>query len=371
MKNIKKLGIGVLVLGIIFATSFFIKSNKKDITKYETTQLKKETIQTKIVATGKVVPEDEVEIKPQIAGIIDKILVKEGDQVKAGDLLVKIKVVPNEQTLNSAEGRVKSAKIVLANSETEFTRNKKLFSKGIISEQEYNSIELQYNQSQQNLKNAESDLQIIKLGSSDGSSVTNTNVRATVTGTVLEIPVKKGDQVIQANTFNPGTTIATIADLNVMIFEGKVDEGEVSKLKKDMNLEVNLAAIENKIYRAKLKFIAPKGVEEGGAVQFKIEAEVIIDNEFFVRAGYSANASIITAKRENVNALSEAVIQYNKETKMPFVEIETGDQEFEIIEVELGLSDGINIEVISGISEKDKVKIWSITKPNKINKWEK
>ena len=241
----KKIGIGLLVLGVIFATSFFIKSNKKDVTIYETTQLKKETIQTKIVATGKVIPEDEVEIKPQIAGIIDKILVKEGDQVKAGDLLVKIKVVPNEQTLNSAEGRVKSAKIILANSEIEFIRSKKLFSKGIISEQEYNSIELQYNQSQQNLKNAESDLQIIKLGSSDGSSVTNTNVRATVTGTVLEIPVKKGDQVIQANTFNPGTTIATIADLNVMIFEGKVDEGEVSKLKKNMNLEVNLAASNN------------------------------------------------------------------------------------------------------------------------------
>jgi HlyD family secretion protein len=156
-----------------------------------------------------------------------------------------------------------------------------------------------------------------------------------------------------------------------MIFEGKVDEGEVSKLKKDMNLEVNLAAIENKIYQAKLKFIAPKGVEEGGAVQFKIEAEVVIDNEFFVRAGYSANASIITAKRENTNALSEAVIQYNKETKMPFVEIETGDQEFEIREVELGLADGINVEVISGISENEKVKVWSITKPNKINKWEK
>ena len=370
MKNLKKIGIGLLALGVIFATSFFIKSNKKDITEYETTQLKKETIQTKIVATGKVIPEDEVEIKPQIAGIIDKILVKEGDKVMAGDLLVKIKVVPNEQTLNSAEGRVKSAKIVLVNSETEFTRNKKLFTKGIISEQEYNSIELQYNQSQQNLKNAESDLQIIKLGSSDGSSVTNTNVRATVTGTVLEIPVKKGDQVIQANTFNPGTTIATIADLNVMIFEGKVDEGEVGKLKEEMGLEVNLAAIENKIYKAKLKFIAPKGIEEGGAVQFKIEAEVLIDNEFFVRAGYSANASIITANRENVNSLSEAVIQYDKDTKKPFVEIETGDQEFERREVKLGLADGINVEIISGVSEKEKVKIWSITKPNKINKWE-
>ena len=371
MKNFKKFGLVFLILGIIFASTFFIKSNKKDVTKFETTQLSKVTIETKIVATGKVIPEDEVEIKPQIPGIIDKILVKEGDKVKAGDLLVKIKVVPDEQALNGAEGRVKNAKFVLENAETEFLRNKKLFSKGIISEQEYNNIELQYNQAEQNLKNSENDLQIIKLGSSDGSSVTNTNVRATVTGTILEIPVKKGDQVIQANTFNPGTTIATIADLNVMIFEGKVDEGEVSKLKKEMDLEVNLAAIENKIYPAKLKFIAPKGIEEGGAVQFKVEAEVLIDNEFFVRAGYSANASIITAIRENVNALSEAVIQYDKDTKIPFVEVEVGDQEFEKRELKLGLADGINVEVISGISEEDKVKIWNITKPNKINRWEK
>ena len=368
MKNLKRIGLGVLILGMVFATSFFIKSNKKDLTKYETIQLSKETIETKIVATGKVIPEDEVEIKPQIAGIIDKILVEEGDKVKAGDLLVKIKVVPNEQTLNSAEGRVKNARIILNNSETEFKRNKTLYLKGIISEQEYNNIELQYNQSLQNLENAESDLQIIKLGSSDGSSVTNTNVRATVTGTVLEIPVKKGDQVIQANTFNPGTTIATIADLNVMIFEGKIDEGEVGKVKQGMDLTINLAAIEDKTYPAKLKFIAPKGVEESGAVQFKIEADVFIDNEYFVRAGYSANASIITAKKENVNSLSEAVIQYDLETKDPFVEIETGDQEFERREIVLGLADGINVEVISGLNKDEKVKVWNITKPNKRDK---
>ena len=368
MKNLKKIGLGVLILGMVFATSFFIKSNKKDLTKYETIQLSKETIETKIVATGKVIPEDEVEIKPQIAGIIDKILVEEGDKVKAGDLLVKIKVVPNEQTLNSAEGRVKNARIVLNNAEVEFKRNKTLYSKGIISEQEYNNFELQYNQSLQNLENAESDLQIIKLGSSDGSSVTNTNVRATVTGTVLEIPVKKGDQVIQANTFNPGTTIATIADLNVMIFEGKIDEGEVGKVKQGMDLTINLAAIEDKKYPAKLKFIAPKGVEESGAVQFKIEADVFIDDEYFVRAGYSANASIITAKKENVNSLSEAVIQYDLETKDPFVEIETGDQEFERREIVLGLADGINVEIISGVNKDEKVKVWNITKPNKRDK---
>ena len=365
MKNYKKIALILLIIGIVFATTFFITSNNKALVPFETTKMIKATIENKIVATGKVVPEDEVEIKPQIAGIIDKILVKEGDKVKAGDLLVKIKVVPNEQTLNSAEGRVKSSKIILSNSEIEFKRNKSLFLKEIISEQEYNNIELQYNQSLQNLKNAESDLQIIKLGSSDGSSVTNTNVRATITGTILEIPVKKGDQVIQANTFNQGTTIATIADLNIMIFEGKVDEGEVSKLKQEMDMIINLAAIEDKNYPAKLKFIAPKGIEESGAVQFKIEADVYLDDEYFVRAGYSANASIITDKRNEVDALNEAVIQYDLETKKPFVEIEIGDQEFERREIVLGLADGINVEIISGLKKDEKVKIWSITQPNK------
>ena len=365
MKNYKKIALILLIIGIVFATTFFITSNNKALVPFETTKMIKATIENKIVATGKVVPEDEVEIKPQIAGIIDKILVKEGDKVKAGDLLVKIKVVPNEQTLNSAEGRVKSSKIILTNSEIEFKRNKSLFLKEIISEQEYNNIELQYNQSLQNLKNAESDLQIIKLGSSDGSSVTNTNVRATITGTILEIPVKKGDQVIQANTFNQGTTIATIADLNIMIFEGKVDEGEVSKLKQEMDMIINLAAIEEKNYPAKLKFIAPKGIEESGAVQFKIEADVYLDDEYFVRAGYSANASIITAQRKEVDALNEAVIQYDLETKKPYVEIEIGEQEFERREIVLGLADGINVEIISGLKKDEKVKIWSITQPNK------
>ena len=365
MKNYKKIALILLIIGIVFATTFFITSNNKALVPFETTKMIKATIENKIVATGKVVPEDEVEIKPQIAGIIDKILVKEGDKVKAGDLLVKIKVVPNEQTLNSAEGTLKSSRIILTNSEIEFKRNKSLFLKEIISEQEYNNIELQYNQSLQNLKNAESDLQIIKLGSSDGSSVTNTNVRATITGTILEIPVKKGDQVIQANTFNQGTTIATIADLNIMIFEGKVDEGEVSKLKQEMDMIINLAAIEEKNYPAKLKFIAPKGIEESGAVQFKIEADVYLDDEYFVRAGYSANASIITAQRKEVDALNEAVIQYDLETKKPYVEIEIGNQEFERREIVLGLADGINVEIISGLKKDEKVKIWSITQPNK------
>ena len=361
----KKIGIAVLVTGIVYASAFFIKSNSKALLDYETTTLTIATIENKIVATGKVVPEDEVEIKPQIAGIIEKIMVQEGEKVNAGDLLAIIKVVPNEQSLNNAQGRVKNSEYILTNMQSEFDRNKTLYSKGIISEQEYNNIELKYNQSVQDLENAKSDLQIIKLGSAGGSSIANTNIRATVTGTVLEIPVKKGDQVIQANTFNAGTTIATIADLNIMIFEGKVDEAEVGKLGQDMPLVVTLAAIEDKEYAAKLKFIAPKGIEEAGAVQFKIEGEVYLDDEYFVRAGYSANASIITERRDSVLAISEALLQYDLKTKEAYIEVEIGEQEFERREIELGLSDGINAEILSGITKEDKIKIWNETKAKK------
>ena len=365
MKHSKKIGLGLLFLGIIFASAFFIKSNSKPLVEYETTTLTIATIENKIVATGKVIPEDEVEIKPQIAGIIQKILVKEGDEVRAGDLLAQIKVVPNEQSLNNAQGRVKNSKFILTNSKAEFHRHKTLFDKGVISQQEFNTIELQYNQALQDLENAKSDLQIIKIGSSGGSGIANTNIRATVTGTVLEIPVKKGDQVIQANTFNAGTTIATIADLNIMIFEGKVDEAEVGKLSQDMSLIVTLAAIEGKEYNAKLKFIAPKGIEEAGAVQFKIEGEVYLDDDYFVRAGYSANASIVTERKDSVIAISEALLQYDLKTKDPYVEIEIGDQKFEKKEITLGLSDGVYAEILSGVTKEDKIKIWNKTEAEK------
>tara|TARA_B110000444_G_scaffold209673_1_gene204630 strand:+ start:285 stop:1427 length:1143 start_codon:yes stop_codon:yes gene_type:complete len=365
MKYLKYIGIALLVGGILFASAFFIKSNSKSSIVYDTETLITTTIEEKIVATGKVLPEDEVNIVPQIAGIIQEIYVEEGDEILAGELIARIKVVPNEQTLNSAQGRVKNAEIVMKNSKIEFKRNKALFKKEIISEQEYNSSELRYSQDTQNLSNAKSDLQIIRLGSSGGSSITNTNVRATVSGTILEIPVKEGDQVIQANTFNAGTTIATIADLNKMIFEGQVDEGEVGKLTVDMPLVVTLGAIEGKEYKAKLRLIAPKGTEVAGAIQFKIEGEVYLDDEYVVRAGYSANASIVTDKKVNITAISEALLQYDSKTKVPYVEVETSSQKFVRKEVKLGISDGVNAELISGLKKSDKIKVWNKTEPIK------
>jgi len=365
MKYLKYIGIALLIGGILFASAFFIKSNSKSSIVYDTETLITTTIEEKIVATGKVLPEDEVNVVPQIAGIIQELYVEEGDEILVGELIARIKVVPNEQTLNSAQGRVKNAEIVMNNSKIEFNRNKALFKKEIISEQDFNSVSLRYNQDMQNLSNAKSDLQIIRLGSSGGSSITNTNVRATVSGTILEIPVKEGDQVIQANTFNAGTIIATIADLNKMIFEGQVDEAEVGKLSIDMPLVVTLGAIEGKEYKAKLRLIAPKGTEVAGAIQFKIEGEVYLDDEYVVRAGYSANASIVTDKKVDVIAISEALLQYDSKTKTPYVEVETSSQKFVRKEVKLGLSDGVNAELISGVKESDKIKVWNKTEPIK------
>lgn len=363
-KAIKYILIIALILGGIYATYFFISTNNQDPIQYEYENPVKTTIEKKTVATGKVVPEDEVEIKPQISGIVHEVFVKEGQVVNTGDLIAKIKVVPNEQALNSALGRVDNAKIVLENSNVDFNRNKELYSKAIISNQDFIAIELRNKQSKQELVNAENDLKIIQIGTA-GRGAMNTNIRATVSGTILTVPVKKGDQVIESNNFNPGTTVATIADLTDMIFEGQVDEAEVSKLKMDMSLLISLGAINNKTFNAKLRFVAPQGIEEQGAVQFKIEANVVLDTNFFVRAGYSANATIIIGQKENIMAIKEALVQFDVETAKPYVELEMGDQEFERREVELGISDGIMVEVLKGLNEKDRVKVWNITEPFK------
>lgn len=363
-------GLGLLALATIVAVIKVNKSNSKPKKTYKTEQLEKMNITNKVVATGKVIPLEEVEIKPQISGIIDKVYLEEGALVKAGDLIATVRVVPNEQSLASARGRVNSVKIQLNNAETQYNRNKKLFERGVISRQAFETSELSYNQAKNDLRNAENDYQIIRKGSA-GSSGANTNIRATASGMVVEVPVKKGYQVIQANNFNPGTTIATIADMNKMIFEGKVDEAEVGKLNLGMDLDITIGAIEDEKFPAKLNFIAPKGVEESGAIQFKVKGDITLkDVKAMVRAGYSANASIIIEKKDSIYAIREALLQYDKKSKKPYVEVrkgETGD--YEKRDVELGVSDGINVEILSGIEKDDEIKVWN--KENKKDKEKK
>ena len=366
MKNLKYLGIALIIFGAVFAMLYFIKTNSKPLVEYDIQSPKIQSIEKKTVVTGKVIPEDEVEIKPQISGIIELLYVDEGDLVTNGDLLAKVKVVPDEQALNTAKGRLSNTLILFENAKIEFKRNQSLFEKEIISKQQFDNAKLSYDQAEQNLKNARSDLQIIKLGSAGGSKIANTNIRATVAGTILEIPIKEGDQVIESNTFNAGTTIATVADLKKMIFEGKVDEAEVEKLVIGMPLTVNLGAIQDKDFEAKLNFIAPKGNEEQGTVQFKIEGDVYLDDSVFIRAGYSANASLVLEKKDSVMGISEALLQFDKITNNPYVEVKNDKGKFERKNIELGISDGINVEVLSGLSLEDEIKVWNKTEPIKI-----
>ena len=243
-----------------------------------------------------------------------------------------------------------------------YNRNKKLFDKGVVARQVFESNELAYNQAKQNLQNAKDDYEIIKKGSTGASgSTANTNIRATTSGMILEIPVKEGYQVIESNNFNAGTTIAFIADMSKMIFEGKVDEAEVGKIKKDIDLDITLGAINDKKFPAKLNFIAPKGTETNGAVQFTIKADLTLDKDYFLRAGYSANAEIVLEQKDSVLSVKESVLQFDKKTDKPYVEIKIGEDIFERKELELGISDGINVEIISGITKDDNIKIWNKT----------
>ena len=357
----KRAKIILIVIAIFFiaALVWFGKKNSKSILVFETETPFRTTIVKKTVATGKVIPLEEIEIKPQITGIIDKVMLLEGSKVKKGDLIAVVRVVPNEQALISAKGRVDNTKLRVNNGQVSFKRTKNLFDKGVIARAEYESAELSYDQAKQDLKNAENDYLIIKKGSANLGGGANTNIIAQMSGTILEIPVKEGDQVIQSNNFNAGTTIASIADMSKMIFEGKVDESEVGKLVRGTTIEVSIGAIEGKKFPAKLNFIAPKGTEEGGAVQFKIKADVSLDDNFFIRAGYSANAEIILVKKDSVLSIKEGLLRFEKETEAPYVEVETTQGVFEKRMVELGTSDGVNVEIIKGVVAEDKIKIWN------------
>jgi HlyD family secretion protein len=357
----KRSKIILIVIAVLFiaALVWFGKKNSKSILEFETETPFRTTIVKKTVATGKVIPLEEIEIKPQITGIIDKVMLLEGSKVKKGDLIAVVRVVPNEQALISAKGRVDNAKLRVNNGQISFKRTKNLFDKGVVARAEYESIELSYKQAKQDLKNAENDYLIIKKGSANLGGGANTNIIAQMSGTILEIPVKEGDQVIQSNNFNAGTTIASIADMSKMIFEGKVDESEVGKLVRGTKIEVSIGAIEGKKFPAKLNFIAPKGTEEGGAVQFKIKADVSLDDDFFIRAGYSANADIILVQKDSVLSIKEGFLRFDKETEEPYVEIQTSEGVFEKRNVKLGTSDGVNVEVLEGVTKDDAIKIWN------------
>ncbi len=372
----------LVTIGVLFSVSMYwlYSKNIEDPVVYETEKPAMGSIIKKTVATGSIVPKEEVLIKPNISGIIDEIFVEAGEIVKAGDLIAKVKVVPNVSSLNSAKNNINSvrtqvetARLAFENQKSIYNRQKELFEKGVISANEFDNAQLAYDQAQQRLRQeqvgltaASQNYDIVRTGTTRGMGASaNTEIRATVSGMVLDVPVKTGNQVIEANNFNDGTTIATLADVDKMIFEGKVDESEVGKIKEGLPLEITVGALPDKTFDAVLDYIAPKGVDENGAIQFEIKGTMknLDTTSTFIRAGLSANASIILAKADDVLTIKEALVQYDPKTQKPFVEVMVGDQKFERRQVELGVSDGIDVEIKSGVSKDDNIKVWNQLKP--------
>ena len=355
----KKVLLIFLVLALLstFAGTFYYlyaKSEEPPVV-YDTATSEVATIIHKTVATGSVVPRQEVEIKPQISGIIDQLYVEPGDTVKQGDLIARIIVIPNMVSLNNAENRVNLARIRFEDAKLDLDRNRKLVDEGTISRSEFQKVEIAHQNAAQELEGAIDNLEIVRKGSTARTeSSSNTLVRATISGMVLEVPLEAGASVIEANTFNDGTTIATVADMDDMIFEGKVDESEVGKIRPGMDLLLTIGAIEGETFDATLEHIAPKGVEEDGAIQFEIRAALAQRDGVLIRANYSANADIVLARADEVMAIDESLLQFDD--GVPFVEVETSPQAFERRDVEVGLSDGIKIEVVSGLSAEDRIK---------------
>jgi HlyD family secretion protein len=377
MKRIFSFFLILLFLLAVVGTIWFLwaKSRKKPKV-FETETAQVVDIVKKTVATGAIVPRREVEIKPRVSGVLDQLFVEPGRMVKNGDPIAKIRIVPNAANLNRAEADVRAAQIAFDNAKRELDRNQGLFSQGVVPEAELARFRTEFALRQQELATANSNLQIVRDGQARASDKnSNVVVASTVDGMVIDVPVKVGFSVIESNNFNPGSTIALVADMDDLIFQGQVDESEVGKIKEGMELKIKIGALDTEVFSGALEFIAPKGKTVDGAIQFEIRAAIVKKPAVFIRAGYSANADVVLAERKQVLAIREAVVTYERQKgKDPAkdglgkatVEVETAPNTFVTREVKLGVSDGINVEVLSGVGKTDKLKIPDNAGPAKL-----
>ncbi len=355
MKKIIIIAVVVMFVASFIGGGYFLykKSDTPDII-YETETPFITNIVKKTVATGKIEPRKEIEIKSQVSGVVEKLYVEAGNQVKTGQLIAKIKIIPDVVRLNNADSELNRAKINYNNAEKELDRQRQLYKEKVISEVEFNQYMLQFNLRKQEVEAAENNLELIKEGASKKSGNASNLVYSTVNGMVLDVPIEEGNFVIESNTFNDGTTIASVANMNEMIFRGKVDESEVGKIKEGMALNLKIGAIDIETFDADLEYISPKGMEDQGAIQFEIKAAIGLQSNHFLRAGYSANADIVLDKRDSVIAVKESMLIFENDSI--FVEVETEPQKFEKRLIKTGLSDGINIELLEGLAKNEKIK---------------
>lgn len=347
------LGLLTVVAFVAVAVFLFNKSREKPVV-YQTVQAIKVDIVKKTVATGQIVPRKEIEIKSQASGVMQELYVQAGQLIKKGDLIAKIEIIPNMQVLSSAESQMDRARLNLDNAQKDYDRQKNLFAQKLVPESEFTKYRLALDLQKEAVAAAENNVALIKEGASKKTGKISNQVKATVEGMVLNVPVKEGAFIMEYNDFKDGTTIASIANMRDLIFEGKVDESEVGKIKEGMELVLNVGALGAEKYRANLEYISPKGVTDQGTVKFEIRAAINLPEGSFLRAGYSANADIVLAQRSQVLAINEGnLITENGQT---FVEVMTAPQVFERRAVKVGISDGINIEILEGISASDQLK---------------
>ena len=353
MKRIIKYCI-LLIIALVFGGTllFLYKKSHQPPVVYQLDSPAKMTIIKKTVATGKVIPRREIEVKAQVSGVVEKLYVVAGQTIKKGAIIARISLRPNMLNVSSAEAQLMQARINLQNQATDMQRYQKLLADRIISESQFRQYETSYNLQKEAVASAENTLALLKTGVSKG--MVSNMIPATIDGTVLDVPNKEGAFILESSTFQSGTSLATLADMNDMIFEGLVDESEVGKLKEGMELVLNVGALQGKPFKATLEYIAPKGVVDQGTIKFTIRAAVVLDKELFLRSNYSANADIVLDRRDDVLAINEGnlIVEGDKN----FVEVETAPQQFEKREIKTGLSDGINIEVVSGLKAEEKIK---------------
>jgi len=355
MKKILKIFL-FLIFGIILIGTFVFLWNKSRVkeTKYETVVPEIKTIEKKTIITGTVEPRNEVAIKPQISGIVVALYKEAGQLIKAGDVIAKVQVVPDIAQLNSAESRLKTTKINLEQAQNNYDRTEKLYKSGVATKEAYEQAQTALRNTQEDFNNAQENLQIIKEGISKSTEkYSNTLVKSTISGMILDVPVKVGNSVIQANTFNDGTTIATVANMNDLIFVGKVDETEVGRIKEGNLVKLIIGAIQDGDFEAQLEYIAPKGTMENGATLFQVKAAVRKTNDdTFIRSGYSANGEIITEKAENVLAVPEFAFEFAADSIFVYVENQQkeGAEKYTKTPVVIGLSDGFYVEIKEGIT---------------------
>ena len=365
VKKIKRIVLlSIVGLAVVGTFVFLWKKAQPEVIEYEIVTPERGTVETKTVATGNVEPRYEILIKPQISGIISEVLKEAGQRVTEGEIIAKVKVIPEMGQLNSAESRVNVARISLDQVENTHRRDEQLFKQGILTAEEFDVSKANYRKAKEELANAQSSLEIVRDGISRNTrSSSTTQIRSTITGMILNVPIKVGNSVIQSNSFNDGTTIASVANMNDMIFRGNVDETEIGKIREGMPIKLTVGALGTRTFDAVLEYVSPKGEEKNGAIQFEIKAAVSLPDTSFVRAGYSANAEIVLERAENVLTIPESTVEFHGDTAfVQVVKQEKPKQIFEKRQIKTGLSDGIKIEVKEGLTEKDKIRGAAISK---------